>query len=246
MSARPAHEPRVVWAFWAAGAVAAVGGAVPIVLAGPSGRISLVIVPFWVAAAVFAACALLQGRARNLAALLYFAGGLAIVYGIVAMLAVPLRLAVIGTCPTGLARCPAGLQQPMTDAENTGFAFAIGMGVVAIFVGFFGLIVLFRATRKVRSTGESTAPPVRRIPPVQSKPAVAPESAAPAAAPMPAIAQPTSTEPEEAAPRPMPELVAPVEELERPAHVEEPELPAHVSDGASDPAETASPPHRAQ
>ena len=38
-------------------------------------------------------------RGRSLAATLYFVAGLAIVYGILAMVAVPLRLAVVGTCP---------------------------------------------------------------------------------------------------------------------------------------------------
>lgn len=243
MSTRPAAEPRAVWAFWVACALVAVGGAVPGLLAGTSGRISAVIIPFWVAAIALGACGLLQHRGRGAVTVLYFVAGLAVVYGILAMLAVPLRLAVIGTCPPPPAHCAAGFEPSMTEAESTGFGFAIGMGVVGILVGFFGLVVIYRRARRLNAPPAATTPPVRRIPPVRTKPAepAAPavQPAAPAVEPAPPAVEPAPT-PAEA--ESLPELPAPEEKLELPAPEAELELPAHVADEAPETEEAPAPP----
>lgn len=238
MGARSPLETRVIWAFWLASGVIAAGGVVPLLLAGTSGRISGVIIPFWVAAIALAGCALLQQRGRPVATLLYFVAGLAVVYGILSMLAVPLRLAVVGTCPPSPAQCAPGFEQPLTNGESTGIGFAIGMGIVGILVGFFGLVVLFRRLGKSGAAAPATpsTPPVRRIPPVQTSPA---EPAAVSSEP-PAPAEPTPA-PTESAAEPMAELPAPVEELELPAPVDELELPAHVSEEAPELGEAAPP-----
>src|SRR5260370_4470150 len=60
------------------------------------------------------------------------------------MAAVPLRLAVVGTCPPEPAICPRGYERPMTGAENSGLALASFCGVLAIFIGFYGLLMLYR------------------------------------------------------------------------------------------------------
>jgi len=221
MSSRPLLETRMIWAFWVAAALIAIGGLVPILLAGPSGRISLVIIPYAIGAIAVAGCALAQQRGRYLSAGLYFVGGLAVVYGIIAMIALPLRLAVIGTCPPTGA-CPAGLLPPMTEAENTGFGLAIGMGIVGILVGFFGLVVLWRHTGSRTASQSATMgpPPVRKIPPVKARTT---EVTPP---PVPVETAPSQTAPETTAMYEMAELPAPAEELELPAHVEDevPEL----------------------
>lgn len=226
MSSRTTPETRIVWAFFVAAALIAVAGLVPILLAGPSGRVSLVIVPFWIGAIAVGACALIQERGKWIAAGLYFVAGLAVVYGIIAMLAVALRLAVVGTCPA-VGRCPAGFLPPLTGAENTGFGFAIGMGIVGILVGFFGLVVLWRHTAATaRAQAATVTPPVRRIPPVKPKPTE------PAAPPVEAADEPAAA----AAPEPAKEL----DEL--PAHEEELELPAHVDGEFPESGDPASPP----
>lgn len=204
------QEPRLIWSFWAAAGLSAVGGAIPFLIGGQSSRISSVFIPFAVAALAFVACALAHDQGRLPATLLYLFAGLAIVYGVLTMFAVPLMLAVLGTCPLPPAPCAAGLPHPLTLAENTGIGFATGFGVGALFVGFFGLAVVYR-----RTAIPAPKPPVRSIPPIDStRPTTV------AAAPTPIAengAKPAAT-PEEP-------------ELELPAHQEEerPELPPHES-----------------
>jgi hypothetical protein len=164
------HERRLVWAFWIACGLAAVAGIAPLLFGGFSGRIAAAIIPFWIGAVALGACATLYGQGRPIATALYFIAGLAIVYGMLAMLAVPLRLTVVGTCPPAPAQCLAGLEHPLTEGETSGIWFGVGMGFLAIFVGFFGLLTLFRRP------GSETAfsPPVRTIPPVETQPAPPP------------------------------------------------------------------------
>ena len=201
-------EDRLVWSLWLAAAIVFVGGLTPLVFGGTSSRMAGVAVPYTVAAAAFAGCALVQRQGRLFTALLYFVGGLAIVYGLLSMFAVPLQLAVLGSCPVAPEPCPGGLPRALSSGENTGIGAATGFGLVAIFVGFFGLMVVFR-----RATQSISSPPVRQIPPV-----VAPESVQPV------------PEDKVAANGASPEAVE--EEPELPAHVEEelPELPPHESD----------------
>jgi hypothetical protein len=223
----PGHE-RVVWSFWLAAALALIAGLVPVVIAGTSSRIALVWIPMAVAAAALAGCALLHASGRTIAAGLYFVAGLAIVYGILTMLAVPLRLAVVGTCPATLSHCPIGFELPLTGGESTGLAFGTGIGIVALFTGFFGLLTLFRRGQ----APYSVAPPSRRTEPAPSPqaPAQPPTETAPQAATAETATAPTAAEPEavppSAKPEPMAELPAPEEPLELPAPAPEPELPA--------------------
>jgi hypothetical protein len=208
------HERRVVWAFWISCGLAAVGGIAPFLLGGGSNRISGVVFPFAVGGIALGACALLYRQGRPVTTALYFLASLAIVYGILALIAVPLRLAVIGTCPPEPARCALGLERPMTPAEDNALAFAIGMGIVAILTGFFALVMLYRR----QSVIPAPIPPMRRIDPVV-KSAPAETAPPPAPAPKPEIA--TEPEPVVAAPEPQPEelqeLPAPAETLELPA-----------------------------
>lgn len=236
-----------IWVFWLACGVAAAAGAAPIVLAGASGRVNAVIVPLLVAAASYAGCALLRTQGKTMSTGLYFLAGLSTLYGILSMLALPLRLAIVGICPPAPALCAAGLEQPLTPAENTGIGLAVGLGILAIFLGFFGLATLYRrlnagmpARPKARSilpfTPASTpepahSPPVRRIPPVVHSLTSEPEAAT--AAP-PAAA---GAEPELVGSQPAPELEAHEPQLELPAPAPELELPAHVE--AAQPADAA-------
>src|SRR5216683_3177147 len=110
-----------MWAFWVAAALAAIGAVAPLSFSiGAHSRLQWVIVPFGIAAVVLGINAVMYHQGRSLAAALYFFAGLAIVYGILAMVAVPLRLAVVGTCPPAPARCPLGYEQPLTRAGNAG------------------------------------------------------------------------------------------------------------------------------
>jgi hypothetical protein len=208
---------RAMWAFWIAAALAAIGAVAPLSFSiGAHSRLQWVIVPFGIAAVVLGINAVMYHQGRSLAATLYFVAGLAIVYGILAMVAVPLRLAVVGTCPPAPARCPLGYEQPMTSAENSGLALASFCGVLAIFVGFYGLLMLYRrlGVRPLQRSLWPAKPPAQpaqraEVAPAVVAPVVAapvepvPVKAAPAKAPAPAApvqAAPVETAPADAAP----------------------------------------------
>ncbi len=243
MNTEARRDQLTVWAFWLACGVAAVAGAVPIALAGTSGRVSGVIVPLSVAAVGYAGCALVQSQGKVMATGLYVLAELATLYGVVSMVYVPLQLAVTGTCPPAQEQCAVGLERPLTAAESAGIGFAAGFGIVALFLGYVGLVALYRRlnagqpakprTRRFlpftasRTPEPAPSPPVRRIPPVaQSRAAepkvgaAEPKAAATAPEPTPPSTAAEIQAPELAAPEALPELPAPALELELPAHVD--------------------------
>lgn len=181
----------------------------PFVFGGTSSRVSGVILPFAVAAAGLAACALLNTQSRLFVSILYFLAGLAIVYGLMSMFSLPVRLAALGSCPVAPAPCTTGLPRSLSDAENNGIGSAAAFGIAALFVGFFGLVTLYRRTAQPQFV-----PPVRKIPPMPP-------------------AEPPSDRPDdlvsvEAKSADRPDDPA-QDELELPAPEELPELPAHES-----------------
>jgi hypothetical protein len=175
---------------WVAALLVAIGGVAPFVFGGPSSRIDSVIIPFGIGAAIFVLCAFLPNQSRGVTAILYFVGGLAIVYGLLNMFSLPVRLAVLGTCPAPPARCASGLPTPLTNGENTGLGVAATLGILGIFLGFFGLVTVYR-----RSALAPSNPPARTIPPVA--PAQSPPSPEPVAVGAPAEEQPELPAPEE-------------------------------------------------
>ncbi len=207
MDAAQARGERLIWSFWAAAALALVGGLLPLVFGGTSSRVSGVVMPYAVGAAALAACALLHRQSKTVVALVYFIAGLAIVYGILSMASVPIRLAALGSCPVAPDPCTTGLPRALSDGENNGLGSAVAFGLFAIFLGFFGLATLYR-----RMTAAHSAPPAGRIAPVAP---IAPVATPPAVHEV----EPVKTRLQEE-----PELPAP-EELA--------ELPAHESDTAT-------------
>jgi hypothetical protein len=189
----------LTWPLWAAAALVALGGVLPLVFGGTSSRVAFVIVPFSVGAIALAACALFPSQGRTFAGILYFVAGLAIVYGLLSMFSFPLKLAVLGTCPAPPEPCTNGLPRPLTDGENTGMGVAAAFGIASLLLAFYGLMMLFRHPLLA-----PVGPAVRRIPPM-----AAPKPAEPA----PKVAQESKQEPE---------LLAHEEE-------ELPELPPHES-----------------
>ena len=176
MDEQLARDSRVLWSFWVACGLAVTGGIAPMLLAlGGPNRLAGAVIPYAVAAGAMAANAIMYQRGRSLATALYFLAGVAIVYGMLLMFAVPLRLAVQGTCPDAPAVCPAGLERGLTSGEATGFTVAVFMGVLSILSGFFGLLMLYRRQPKL----PVSRPMERRIAPVetaQAKPVDAPST----------------------------------------------------------------------
>ena len=193
---------------WVAAGLVVVGGLAPFVFGGTSSRIDYVIIPFWFGAVVLGVCAVLPQQTRGISALLYFVAGLAIVYGLLSMFSLPVRLAVLGTCQAPPAPCTAGLPRPLTNGENTGMGVAAALGILAIMLGFYGLVIVYR-----RPVIAAAPPPERKIPPIPAP--------APVVEPAPVAVAASKGEPEA-----QPEL---------PAHEEEelPELPPHDSNSAT-------------
>lgn len=198
----------MLWSFWIACGLAVTGALAPFLLAaGGPNRIAGAAVPFGVAAVAMGVNALMYHQGRPLATTLYFVAGLALVYGMLQMIQVPLLLAVLGNCSAAPSvTCPPGSAQPLTTGENSGLAIGVAMGILAILVGFFGLLMLYRMgpqpsipppTR--RASGE--APPVRRdraLTPVVTAPAAEVETAPSSVA----VAEPEALPPATHEPKP--------------------------------------------
>jgi hypothetical protein len=212
-------ERRGLWAFWAATVLAVAGVIAPFLVGGGSSRLNASVIPFGVAAIAFAACSLFYHRGRPLTTLLYFVGSLGIVYGILSALAVPLRIAMLGACTAESGPCLPGLERPITTEESSALGVVIGIGIVVILTGFFGLRTLYRrhhAPARSQASPPPT-PPVRRIAPVATKPPAEPQPAARSEA-VAETRQEVEAQAELPAHEPDLELPAPSSEVPEPRH----------------------------
>jgi hypothetical protein len=236
MDSTPRREPRVLWSYWVACALAATGAIAPLVLAaGGPGRVSGGATPFAVAAIAMAANALTYPRGRSVATALYVVAWLAIVYGILRMLAVPLQLAVVGTCPLSDSGCTSAFASPFSGGEGVGIGVGVVTGALALQIGFFGLRVLYRGPRPLPAAAPtpSTTPPLQASATLEPAPSP-PDSAvaAPVAIHPPApdpgpTSQPAARPKPKRPPKPKAELPPPSEPAELPPHPEPAELPPH-------------------
>ena len=205
------HDQRVRLAFWVAGGIVAIGAVAPVVVGGGiHSRIAGVFIPFAIAAVALVINGFMYQQGRPIAVTLYFIAGLAIVYGILALLAVPLRLAVVGTCPPAPAHCPVGFEQQLSSGESNGLGVATFSGVLAIFAGFYGLLLFYRrqglAARRLPSLWPAQPPTSSSATAPETQPAPAATESSDRSAPEPA------TEPAEE----LKELPAPEEPKELP------------------------------
>jgi hypothetical protein len=149
---------------WAAFVVALAGAVLAIAVpSGGTNRVLGAALPFAIGAAVLAANAVTWQR-RTLGALLYAAAALAILYGILLALSVPLRLAVEGTCPLASTSCPLGFEYPATAGENFAVYAATICGALALVLLFIAFELRFlRKPRPVRdetpAQREQSGPP---------------------------------------------------------------------------------------
>lgn len=145
--------------FWVACGLAIIGGVGPLLAAaGHTNRLASVVVPFLAAAGADATLALTYRRGRSFTALIYFLGGLAIAYGLLLVLAIPMRLAVEGTCPPAPQACTAGQELQLTSPENLALSIAVGFGTLSLLTGFFGLLTLYRRLRPGTAQGPTVWP----------------------------------------------------------------------------------------
>jgi hypothetical protein len=207
-------------AFWVAAGLAAIGGVAPLLVGiGHTNRIGAVLFPFAAATVAMAAVALFYRHGRSLSALVYFLGGLAIAYGLLLVLAVPMRLAVTGSCPPAPQSCTSGFEMQLTAQENTGLSIAVAFGILALLAGFVGLTTLYRQKAPAaRPAVWPTLPPKRPAPepPPEAKTEPQPEPAS-EPAPVPELEPALVAEPEPPPPPPPPPPMEPAVESTPPA-----------------------------
>lgn len=132
-------------AFWAGAGIVVIGGIGSVIAgAGHPNRIAGVLIPFVVAAGGFAVLAVTHQRGRGFTTIAYIVTGLAIVYGLLLVLAVPLRLAVEGTCPPAPHPCTSGAELQLSNTETLALTIAVFSGALALLVGYFGLVAIYR------------------------------------------------------------------------------------------------------
>src|SRR3989442_14922192 len=105
-----------MWAFGIAAGLAVIGALAPLAFTvGGHSRISGVAIPFGVAAVALAINAVTYYQGRTVPVAVYFVAGLAVVSGILAMLAVPLRLPLAGSLPAAPGLPPSAFGPPPTS-----------------------------------------------------------------------------------------------------------------------------------
>lgn len=132
------------------GCVLSAAGAV-IVLAAPAGgtnRISGVALPFALSAVAQVANVLTRRRSGWLSGLLYAVAVLAILYGVILAVSVPLRLAIEGPCQPAPAPCPLGFDLPIRAGENVAVYAAVVSGALSMLITFLALELQFRPRRR--------------------------------------------------------------------------------------------------
>jgi hypothetical protein len=140
-----------VWSVWAACGLAVFGGLAAIVApAGGENRVVRAAVPLAVAALVLAASALTAFRKRWLGVVLSAAAALAILYGMLIALSLPLRLAVEGPCSPAPSPCPLGFDRPETSGESFAVLAIVICGSLALV--FIFVAVEVRYVRRQRPT----------------------------------------------------------------------------------------------
>ena len=232
MDSNEYRDSRVLWSFWIACGLAATGAVAPLVLAaggGPS-RVSGEGLPFAFAAIAMAANALSYPRGKPIATALYILAWLAIVYGILRMVAIPLQELVAGGCLASSIACSPG-SASFSGGEGPAIGVGVVTGALALQAGFFGLRILYRGPKKapapspslhVPATAKQADPSPVAAAAVEAPVPDRPNEASPAATPQPA------QKPRRArTPKPTAERFAASEPAELPAHSELEELPAH-------------------
>jgi hypothetical protein len=126
---------------------AAGAGIVLVAPAGGANRISGVALPFAVSAVAQVAKVLTRRRSGWLSGLLYAVAVLAILYGVILAVSVPLRLAIEGPCQPAPAPCPLGFDLPIRAGENVAVYAAVVSGALSMLITFLALELQFRPRR---------------------------------------------------------------------------------------------------
>jgi hypothetical protein len=136
---------------WVASVPTVAGGVIALVApAGGANRLAGVALPFAVSAGAQAANALTQRRKSWLSGSLYAVAAVAILYGVILALSVPLRLTIEGSCQPAPAPCPLGFDLPIRSGENVALYVCVICGVLSLVINFVAAELQFRPRRLQR------------------------------------------------------------------------------------------------
>lgn len=124
--------------------------------------------PFGLGAAALAGLGFGRKLERWVVLILYTVAALSLTYGLMIVASVPLRIAVLGTCPPGPVGCPTGFERPLTGGENLALQFAVGLGIAAIVITLAALEVQFQP--RLRLFGRPSPQREAPAPPPAMKP----------------------------------------------------------------------------
>ena len=136
---------------WAAAAAAAAGAIVVLLVpAGHTNRVAGVALPFGVATALLVANGIAWRRLGMIGAALDGVAALALFYGIVLALSVPVRLSIEGLCQPSAKSCPVGFDYPLSNAENFAVYATLVIGAIGVALSFvaFEIKYLHRGRRR--------------------------------------------------------------------------------------------------
>jgi len=176
----PPRERLLAYLLWAACGCAAVAAVAVVALPASGGvnRIVGVAIPFAITAAAVAALAFWTALERWLSLVLYAVTALACTYALMSLASLPLRLAVLGTCPAAPVACPPGFEPGMTGGETLGVEAGIVLGIAALLLAVAAMEVRYRPRLRVigrtpvaRQAAEApAAPPEMRPSAIVKKP----------------------------------------------------------------------------
>ena len=115
--------------------------------AGGINRLSGAALAFAVSAAIQAVNAVTQRRSGWWSGLMYTAAALALLYGVILAVSVPIRLTLEGSCQPAPAPCPLGFDVPITARENLAVYVSVIFGVLSMVTNFVAAELQFRPRR---------------------------------------------------------------------------------------------------
>lgn len=166
----PPRERLMTWLLWGACglSVASALAAVALPISGGVNRVGGTAIAFLIAAAATATLALGLAVERWVSLVLYGLTALALTYALMSLASLPLRLAVLGTCPVAPAPCPAGFEPSMTGGETLAVEAGITLGLIALLALVAAMELRYQP--RLRLFGRSRPPAVAPSAPPEMRP----------------------------------------------------------------------------
>ena len=168
---------------WGACGLAVLGVAADLVVPiGGENRLGGAVVPLAVSAVALAVLARLRHLDRWFSLILYAVPALGLTYGMMAVASVPIRLAIVGTCPAS-GVCPVGYDHPLASRESVALYLVVACGLVALLLTLMALELQFQPRLRLlgRARPAEAQPASAPAPPPEMRPSAIVRKPAPAA-----------------------------------------------------------------